>query len=76
MKFEEILQIITEPKFRKILNDQSLTDFQKAADIHAELEADNDSKPFAQPRKSRTIKPKPEIENRDGRPTHTDGEIG
>lgn len=76
MKFEEILQIITEPKFRKILNDQSLTDFQKAADIHAELEADSDAKPFAAPRKSRTIKPKPDIENRDGRPTQGDGEIG
>ena len=43
MKFQDVLQIITEPKFKRILNDASLTDFQKAADIHAELEADADA---------------------------------
>lgn len=75
MKFETILQIITEPRFRKILNDSDLTDFQKAADIHAQFL--NDEAGFDRPaRKPRTIKPKPEIENRDARPTQDDGEIG
>lgn len=77
MKFETILALITEPKYRKIINDADLTDYQKAADIHAELEADG--APIGSvraPRKARTIKPKPEIENRDARPTQDDGEIG
>lgn len=75
MKFETILALITEPKYRKILNDPDLTDFQKAADIHAQFQ--NDADGLDRPaRKTRTIKPKPEIENRDARPTQDDGEIG
>jgi hypothetical protein len=77
MKFETILALITEPKYRKIINDPDLTDYQKAADIHAELEADGEPIGSVRPpRKPRTSKPKPDLENRDARPTQDDGEIG
>jgi hypothetical protein len=59
MTFEAILQIITEPKLRRIIEDQSRTPFQRAADIHAALMA-NDV--VEAPRKGRTIKPKPDAE--------------
>lgn len=77
MKFETILALITEPKYRKIINDPDLTDYQKAADIHAELEADGEPIGSVRPaRKPGNIKPKPEIETPDARPTQDDGEIG
>jgi hypothetical protein len=72
MTFENILQIITSPKLRKILDDESRTTYQQAADIHAALaEAETSDAP----RKARTIKPKPESETRDARPTQDDGEV-
>jgi len=75
MKFETILALITEPKYRKIIMDPDLTDYQKAADIHAQFL--NDDAGVDRPaRKTRAIKPKPEIESRDARPTQDDGEIG
>ena len=71
MKFETILALITEPKYRRILNDEDLTDYQKAADIAALfLREGGDAAPPA-PRKGRTIKPKP-----DNEPTSTDEGIG
>lgn len=77
MKFETILALITEPKYRKILNDSDLTDYQKAADIHAQFRNDAEGVELGrEPRRARTIKPKPESETRDARPTQDDGEIG
>lgn len=61
MTFEAILQIITSPKYRKILNDPDLTDYQKAADIHAQFQNDAEALELDRPaRKARTIKPKPD----------------
>lgn len=77
MKFETILALITEPKYRKIIMDPDLTDYQKAADLHAQLQLDAEGIELGRPpRKARNIKPKPEIENRDARPTQGDGETG
>lgn len=73
MTFDQIL---------KIIRDGSKTDWQKAADLHAGIVIGaapytlETSTLAAPPRKARTIKPKPEIENRDARPTQDDGEIG
>lgn len=68
MTFENILQIITSPKLRKILDDESRTTYQRAADLHAALTEGESSDT---PRKPRTIKPRPETEA-----TSTDGENG
>lgn len=57
MTFEAILQIITSPKLRKILDDESRTPYQRAADLHAAIiEAGSEETP----RKAKTIKPRPE----------------
>lgn len=76
MKFETILALITEPRLRRILEDSSRTPYQRAADIAAIFERESDDAAQPAPRKARTIKPKPEIENRDARPTQGDGETG
>lgn len=58
MTFEQVLQFFTDPKIRKITIDDSLTDFQKAANVHAILEAaDEPAKPE---RKARQPKAKAE----------------
>ena len=75
MTFESIMRILTEPRIRRILDDETRTPYQRAADIHAALMA-NDVVDDRAPRKARTNKPKPEIESRDERPTQGDGEIG
>lgn len=56
MTFEQALALVQDAGVQKILNDDSLTDYQKAADIHAEL---NDPSIASKPRKTRSIKPKP-----------------
>ena len=61
MTFEAILQIITSPKLRKILDDEARTPFQRAADLHAELIAGR-GEAVETPRKTRAIKPKPDTE--------------
>ena len=71
MKFETILALITEPMFRKILEDQSRTLHQRAADIAAIFEREENGATAPAPRKGRTIKPKP-----DNEPTSTDEGIG
>jgi hypothetical protein len=58
MTFEAILQIITSPKLRKILDDETRTAYQRAADIHAAF-AEADA--LDAPRKARTIKARPEF---------------
>ena len=68
MTFEAILQIITSPKLRKILDDESRTTYQRAADLHAAL---SEVEVLDAPRKPRTIKPRPDADTGNG-----DGEIG
>jgi hypothetical protein len=69
MTFEAILQIITSPKLRKILDDESRTTYQRAADLHAALA---EVEVLDAPRKARTIKPRPDTETGNT----GDGEIG
>lgn len=77
MTFDQCLQLITSPKIRKILYDEARTTYQRAADLHAMLsEVEILDAPTPKPRKAREIKPKPDLENRDARPTQGDGEIG
>jgi hypothetical protein len=68
MTFEAILQIITSPKLRKILDDESRTTYQRAADLHAALA---EVEVLDAPRKPKAIKPRPDPETGNG-----DGEIG
>lgn len=58
MTFDQVLQFIRDPKIQRILADESSTDFQKAADIHAMM-VDGATKPAP---RARTIKPKPSTE--------------
>lgn len=62
MNFEQVLELITSPKLRRVLNDETLTDYQKAANIHAWLHAGANEEA---PRKPRAAKPKPEAEVRE-----------
>lgn len=63
MTFEQCLQLITSSKIRKILDDESRTTYQRAADLHAVLgEVDAVDAPAPRPRKAREVKPRPDFD--------------
>jgi hypothetical protein len=63
MNFEQVLQFIRDPKIQRILANDSMTDWQKAADIHAMLDRDGEADFVAKTvKKPRQIKPKPEAD--------------
>lgn len=58
MTFEQLLRFFTDPKIRRIREDDSLTDFQKAANIHAVMAVEEE--PARPERKARQPKAKAE----------------
>lgn len=62
MTFDEILEFVRNPKIRRIIANESGTDWQKAADIHALLEMGGGaSKSAPTARQPRSVKPKPAV---------------
>lgn len=60
MTFEQLLRFYTDPKIRRIREDDSLTDFQKAANIHAIMAVEEEPVKPAKARQPRQPKAKAE----------------